>query len=59
MVSIDMDMPNSCVDCHFRFSKTLEMIEGPKTTHMCTVTLKVIDNINKKADWCPLNEVTK
>lgn len=40
-----MDMPKKCGECLLRMSM------------ICTPTLKDIDSVNAKMDWCPLREV--
>ena len=40
-----MDMPKKCGECSLRMSM------------ICTPTLKDIDSVNAKMDWCPLREV--
>lgn len=40
-----MDMPNICGECALRMAM------------ICTPTMKDIDNVNTKMDWCPLKIV--
>ena len=40
-----IDMPSKCGECKLRMGM------------ICTPTLKDIDSVNAKMDWCPLREV--
>ncbi len=42
-----MGMPKKCGECSLRMSM------------ICTPTLKDIDSVNAKMDWCPLREAPK
>lgn len=55
MIKIDMEMPESCIDCRCSYAWFGES----EMKYSCGITKKETGDECGRPDWCPLIEVTK